>query len=111
MIDEIFKWFGMLAYYVAAGIAILIAFGWIAEGVNRLWDRVLEGQRSYERVRLGNQLISDSWWFSENGEVSGAVRLIGEAMVRNNGDGYDVSRVREQWRTQVSAKKAGQNER
>lgn len=72
-------------------------------------DWRLEKRRDFlrwvEARRIGNEIVSASWWFGESPDGREILRLLGTSLMENAT--FDAGRVRDEWRAQRDAKECG----
>lgn len=56
------------------------------------------------RQRVGAELGSDAWWFSESPDTSNAMRLYAQTLVTGSSPG--ISQLRDEWRKMATADKS-----
>lgn len=62
---------------------------------------LMAATRDLERKRLGEQMASEAYWFSESPEAAAVLRLYGAGISM----GADVSVTREAWRKETAGQK------
>ncbi len=94
-------WLVVLVAIVAASVAFVL------NGVEHVVLKIEKKAENEERQRIANDIITNSWWFSESPEALISVKLIGQRLM--NGPTICISTVREEWRKEVSASKEKEN--
>lgn len=89
---------GFLVLAIGSFLAATLAFDTFWLTVERIQD---QGARK-ERGRVANQIITDSWWFSESKEANAAMKIYGQNMRSGSGD---ISTIREEWRKEIAGAK------
>lgn len=79
--------------FVMLGLSVLI------EIVNKFRDRWRWDAEELIRRDVGKELVTYSWWFSEQPSVMFGIRALGEHYSRNGR--IDISVARESWRSEL----------
>lgn len=82
---------GFLALVIGALLSATLAF----ESFWELISRVQEQGARKEHHRFAQQIITDSWWFSESKEANAAMKIYGQ---NKRSGSSDISTIREEWR-------------
>lgn len=89
---------GFLALAIGTFLSATLAFESFWELISRVQEQ--GGRKEYNR--FANQIITDSWWFSESKEANSAMKIYGQNM--RNGSS-DISTIREEWRKEMKEAK------
>lgn len=89
----------IIGYLIIACIAVVVAC-WALMAVAWAWRRTIENQWELAARRVGADLLSNSWWFSESQDTMRALQLIAGRLMRDGSCGMAIEEVRTDWRNE-----------
>lgn len=98
---DVFATLGILVSIMIGTGIIIFAFGYLVEKIINLYDRFKLDQQEVAVRDMGNRLLNESWWFSEDKKTMEALVSFANTF-KTHGRNYRVEQVRENWRSKVN---------
>lgn len=93
----------ILFSWIGVGVCVVVSIGFCAGSIGYMVDKFKEAyvNLSYKaaeiaRRDIGNRLIQEAWWYSEDEAVMAALEIIGRELSQNGH--CRVSDARDKWR-------------
>jgi len=101
MYEVAVRWSGMVLVGAVVVALLLFAYSVACVATAKLFERVRWDAYSRATRDIGNRLVTESYWFSEDRDVSLALEIVGKRYLTEVGD---VGTCRDEWRRRKSEK-------
>lgn len=96
-----------LVFCYLSGFAATVGLAFLAwmcavDSTERLVTRLQDQGAEKAKKLIYNQIITDSWWFSQSKEANEAMKIYGQNQLKGSSD---ISSIREEWRKAVAGAK------
>lgn len=95
-----YLWVGIFVLFILALATLAAMVGYVAEKLTGLWDRWKWNHEEVMARKIGQRILTESYWFSENLPAMLALQAIGESL--RDGDGR-IAESRKLWRDKMAA--------
>lgn len=92
----IFAWIGAILVLLFAVWIVVMSVGWAVCQFRQLYVQLGYKADALARRDVGNRLMMEAYWYSEDEAVMSAIDIIGRKL--SQGGYYDISQAREEWR-------------
>ena len=94
---------GCVAVVAISMATIATSVGWIADAIAKWQDRNDKKTRELAACDLGNDMLVNSYWFSEDKATMNLLKSIGNALMRSRCCSFDPNKIRDEWRQAKAA--------